>query len=550
MNAMMNVSPAPRRRFRFRGAVAAAAAAVSMAASAGLREVATIQVASMDVMKPQLALLAAKAKFPLLPMLVPQVLAQVDMAGRFEPLSPESEFGFKLLADDSAAPAGGEGKMSFVWAWPLGKGVAGQWRDGNQTSLSEAGRPVWKTKMSAPDPANPQVPKQADAYIAFTADDTWAYVGDTAAAAVAAAKSGAPFSKPLKKGLVAFSIDGENAMSTVAGFLKGSGDSPVKVAGLTVADAGSDPRQFLPEDIDFGDFDRAVPALLGELKSFRAVLGVSKTGLDLRLTFEPRSGSALARPGVSMPRGALKFRGFPPNSMIGVSMVPFEKDGVLGKAWNSFADKSAKKLSAHFAKLSKDSRYADQLRAFMGFAAAFVRVAEQLRASPVKTSALSFSLAEDDKGRKDVRMTAFSADPARAYGLAKPKVKGLMPLKMDESCGVLSVSGTEKGFDGGKQTPPGAAFAAAFPENAQTKEPLFAGFWRFTISSGKPSASGDDDDGDGDEAAPAGGADIKSFGVWAFGWRAKGASTRMIIRIPADDLETMVSLFVTMQASE
>lgn len=260
-----------------------------------------LQVAASKRLMPQISELASQAKFTLLPMLVQQALAASEPAMNFGAANENMDLGAKFYFRGR--------DFKNVALWPLAKGGVEAWKKAN---------PGKDVKGSA-----------------FSGDGQWAFLSDDAALSKLAATKASPFSAPLKKGLLRITIDGRELLDNIESIV---GEGMHEFAEVMGQKADGQNDQAL----------QALGRLCRDLNSIRATLGVSTTGVDLRIKAVPREGGDLDAP----PRGLedwelmfAKTNGWDMISFVGESAKkqPTVRKEIIGELSKAIAEyKSAK----------------------------------------------------------------------------------------------------------------------------------------------------------------------------------------------------------------
>ena len=487
-----------------------------------------LQVASLNVLLPQINQLATKAQLPMLPMLVPQ-LVDGEMAKKFGELEKDRDWGVKLFLKD-------DGEIVAVPAWPLAAGGKEKWLKNNAGLKPEAG--VWRlVRRFGEGEEHLKALYGADEmveYAAFSQDGKWVFLAQEAEFAKKAAALGAPFAKPLAKGMFSCTISGEKTFDSFDTICKKSEEQVRKMkeaAGIaeseeTAADgatAGIVPPDFPgPEAKDFA------LALLKEFKEVRLLAGVSSSGIDLRLRATPRDDSAIASDCGVLPKARRWLDGLPQDSIVAFAAAPFRPAGALGGKWNDFVRGSLKRLNDHIASLPGKAEKPEEKSEAEAFAATFGYFkdgVEAFAASGAKSQAASFYMAENSGGAKSYLAKFDLAGGGRA-GFDRQPPAGV--LKTDTGK-VFSVGGKDKGW---KNDAPGRladAFAEAVPEAAGAERPVLAGRYVFSVGVSAENT--------------------KPFPVWLFGWKDKSSSCRALLRMTAKDFGELMAFLAaaTMQ---
>ncbi len=219
--------------------VLAVALVGAMPCRAEWKEVGELQIAPLNVIMPQVQTLSAKMKFPLLPMLVKEGIGQCESAHKYGAIDESADWGAKIFADGD--------KSAEVWAWP----VAG-------------GKAAWK--KAHPDAKAGDVVFSKDGRYVCSSDEK-SLVGKFA--------EGSLFAKPMKKGLMRATISDGKLFDELEGKLAESAKEAEKLTGQK-----SETPPWQPK------FCAAVK----NLQRLAAVLGMSSSGLDIRLRASPKDG--------------------------------------------------------------------------------------------------------------------------------------------------------------------------------------------------------------------------------------------------------------------
>ena len=513
-----------------RALVCAFALCAAATAQAAWTDVGEAQVASVKAMEPQLGVLASMTQFPMLPMLLPQAIAQSDSAKRFGAPRPDAPFGSRFLVEGTT--------IAEVTAWPLAGGVEA-WRRAHPKKKVVDGVATYRKKDSVlPGGAGGPTTE----YAAFSKDGRWVYISEKRELALLmAARDGGPFPRPLGKGMAAVSIDVARLPKSAFGdidFAKQIGEVQVMQsdgakAGVGVK-AGDGAEALIPEGFPGPELAPLLKELAErQTQNVRVVLGVSAEGLDVRLKLNPVKGGDLEKATVGpLPEDALKFRGVSDGAALAFVCAPVACGGELGRRGAAFMDWILAAFDGHLEKLAKKEAKNAEIAAFARSAAFMARAMAAFRRGGAASSHVSFHVAEDKTGAKSMVFGAyglngavqFSEKPPVTPKGAKPK-KGehLMRGKVVNGGGTFEVRGEDDGFKPEKPGAAGAEFAKALPEHTQAKTPVFAA--RLRVGAG----------GQGNPAA--------AMSTWLFGWR-DGTAYRALARIPADELGRALSAAV------
>lgn len=205
------------------------------------QEIGRIHVAPLKVMVPQLQSLASKIKFPLLPMMVSEAIAQCDFAQKIGAMDDSADWGGRFYI----------GGTNFVqaWFWPV-----------------SGGKSAWAK-------AHPDA-KPDECF--FTKDGRYASVSDNDVLAKKSADAGFPFSKPMKKGFVRIVLDSEEFFSQLT-----------KKANETIKEIEASSN----EKVEIPEWNSKLISCAGNVKCLTALLGMSKSGIDLRMRVTPKDGA-------------------------------------------------------------------------------------------------------------------------------------------------------------------------------------------------------------------------------------------------------------------
>ena len=509
-----------------RALVCAFALGAAASAQAAWTDVGELQMASMKAMEPQLGELASMAQFPMLPMLLPQAIAESGTAKRFGAPRPDAPFGMRLFTDGS--------NTVDVTVWPLAGGVDA-WRKAHPKKKIVDGVATYKNKPSFMSGGDD---KPATEYAAFSKDGLWVYVSEERELALLmAAKGGLPFPRPLKKGMASIYLDVAKCSEMDFGDVEFSKQlvdvQMTQKDGTTKDKAEDEAKALLPDNFPGPEFAPFAKELVKQIESVRMVLGVSATGIDVRFRLDPVKGSdlekAAARP---LSAEAMAFRGVSDDSALSFVCAPLACGGELGRRGAAFTDWILSSFIDHLEKIAKKEAKKADVAAFTKAAAFMARGIAAFRKGNAACSHFSFHMAENGNGAKNMAFGAYGLDGEVQFAEKPPmppkkakakKGEHLMHGKVTHGKGMFEVGGEDAGFKPVKPDAPGKAFAKALPERAQAKTPMFAA--RLRVGSG-----------DGKDA----GATIVA---WLFGWR-DGAAYRALFRVPADELRKALAAAV------
>ncbi len=491
--------------------------------------VGALQIAAMKSLTPQVNELAAKANFPLLPMLLPAAIGESELAKKFGALSEEEDWGaeFYLVKDE----------LVEVYAWPLKVPGVAAWQKAHPKKKIVDGVATYKVKKEDGE--------KATFYAAFSADGKWVSFSENRDLAKAAAAKGAPFAQPLKKGLASFVAQKAFfqvlAKEVVEQSAARDPDAPKSKILVTSSVMGKgkkgeeDGIELLPDDFPGKGGAPLVSAFAKEVESLRVVLGISGNGLDLRSKLTPCADGALAGASRALPAAALAFPGVPESAVFSFVSAPIAPSGELGKAWKGFVTGLFDSLCTHFEKNAKSKKLADNVEV-LSFTRTLGYFAKGIRAfvdAPATCAWATIALAENSKNQKRISFRADGVSAAIPFTEAVPAVPAVQPKKpakgkakkedepvpmvasLRNGGGVFELVGEEKGFTAGKAGVVGEAFKKAIPEFPQTKAPLFAGRYQVGLGADKDKAV--------------------FLAAWLFGWR-DGEAYRSLLRLPLQDL--------------
>ena len=492
------------------------------AASAAWAPAGELQVASTKVLTPQVGTLAAKANFPMLPMILPQVMAESDLAKKFGVAREDADWGAKLFIEGNECVP--------VWVWPLPKGGVADWQTKHPKKKIVDGLVTYKHK-AAPEEGHDE-PWQE--FAVFSADGQWAYLSPKKELAQQAAKDGLKFEKPLAKGIARIDLTRSvfEAAAKEMSSLNKQLDEVKKTAAAAQGkkdDEDEEAFSLLPDDFFGKDAEVFVRAWTKEVESLRVIFGVSSHGLDMRARLTPRAGGALTGPSRTLPAEAFAFTDVPESAVITFVGAPVAPKGELGKAWQTMVDGQLAAVRQHFEGAAQKKETADDV-AFQSFArmvSFLTKGISAFRASPTPCTYARFVMAEDEKSNKLVEFRAAGLKDPIAFTekvpelpTAKPKAKkdkkasSQMASSLRNADGVFAIGGQEKGFAPGKTDTMKDQFTKAIPESAQTKTPLFVARYRVGIG-----MTAD---------API------MLSAWMFGWRSD-EDYRAMLRVPTEE---------------
>lgn len=486
-----------------------------------------LQVASMKALTPQMSTLASRANFPLLPMIAPQLLSKSSLAEKFGQFRQEDDWGAKFYVQD--------GELTCVFVWPLDGGKT-KWEESfPEYDLDAEGVCKFTDKLNGDGDAMAMVREvygtdEIVRYGAFSADGQWAFLSENRDLAKRAAAEGAPFAKPLVKGIATFSFEGEevfdSAAKTIGLFEKQQ--EKIKAAAkkygqFGVKDEESDEEAFsvLPSNFLGKDAAPFFYALLKEMRSAKLLIGVSKTGLDLRGKFTPRKGSVLNGYTGALPAGSLSFDGFPASSAIAWKCASVHPEGPLGEAWKKCAVGAIKSLNDHLTKWNeKTGGMSPELSAFSKTVSFIYNGVEAFNASSAKSTQSGFFMSENDEGQKSFVVSFNLADNAKIGW------EGAVPSNEDEDTIVMSGIKTDKeglfavgGKDEGAPDSDGKEFTEKFvkaiPESQQAANILGAA--RYSLGTPTPDGA------------------IRFSNFYLFAWLDKN-DYRTLLRVPSEDI--------------
>ena len=481
-----------------------------------------VQVASTKALNPQISALAAKANFPMLPMILPQVMAENPLAKKFGLPREDADWGMKLFVDGDDSET--------VSVWPLAKGGVEKWQKAHPKRKIEDGVVTYKHKAS-PDEGHDE-PWQE--FAAFSADGQWAYVSEKKELVQQAAKNGLKFDAPLTKGISRMELTRNSFDAIAKTVVEASKQLDEVTKSTTGKDEDEDAFSLLPEDVLGKSFTPFVSAWSKEVERVRIVFGVSNNGLDLRLRMTPRAGSSLTGPSRVLPAEAFAFSDVPESAVFSFLAAPVAPKGEIGKTWQAFVDNLLVSTRAHYEKAAQQKKQKEdvEFQSFTRLITFLTKGIAAFRASPIPCTYGSFILAEDAKSRKLVQFRAKGLKEPIAFTEKVPETPAVpasakkgkkqpvpMVCSLRNADGEFVLAGEEKGFVGGKAGGVKEQFAKAIPESSKTKEPLFVARYRMGI-----------------------GADEKTavmLAAWMFGWRNEG-DYRMMLRVPMDDLARML----------
>lgn len=495
-------------------------------AQAEWTDVGEIQVASMKAMEPQLGALASMAQFPMLPMLMPHVVADSGAAKRFGAPRPDASFGARFFVSGS--------NVAEVTAWPLSGGLEA-WRKAHPKKKVVDGVVTYRCKAPR---ASGGRDRTWNEYAAFSKDGLWVYVSEERELALQmAARDGGPFLRPLKRGLVCVVFD----VAKCRGPLLGDAELARLFGGMRNKGAGDDRsnknvQSLFPDGFPGPEFVPFVGELARQVENVRVVLGVSATGLDLRVRLDPAQGGDLemakARP---LSDGAMSFRGVPDSSALTFVCASVACGGELGRRGAAFADWTLSAFEGHFRKMAeKNAKNAVNVASFARASAFLMRGIAAFRRSNAASSHFSLHVAEDANGARCMAFRANGLDGKVQFGEKPPvppskdakagKRARPMTVKTMQGGGVFEVRGDDAGFSPGSADDVSTVFAKVLPERAQAKTPVLAARARVGAGSSQDNV-------------------VSAMCAWLFCWR-DGASWRALVRLPADELRKALSAAV------
>ena len=506
--------------------ISTAVVCLSMACFAEWKPVGSLQVASSKAMAPQIGTLAAKTKFPLLPMVVPQVLAETDMAQWFGSPREDEDYGSLFFKEGT--------EFCQVMVWPLaGEGLE-TWRKAHPKKKIVDGVVTYKHKASDEPGERHEAWKE---YAVFSGDGRRVFVSENLELAKRVAQKNAPFASPLTKGFLCVTLEGTDFFDDIENLLENA-EEQAKTLGKELMpemskkdvkadedDADTEEFSLFAGDFPSSQFSSFIGALAKELQKVRFVVGVSQTGFDIRMRVTPREGASLARPGGILSEEAMTFPGAPASSVFAFVGVPILQGSAVAPAWNRFLDDLFSITCSRFGKKAEQVPDDASFQAFTAFLGFFSHGTSAFRSSGAKSAYTLFALAENDHGNKFVQFRAVGLDKPVVFNETPPK-----PQKVDKkdpgmagtlrtAADVFEIGGIEEGFQTGAQDEIGKAFAAALPERNQTKQPLLAARGQTNIELGERRTA---------------------VSVWLFGWRDQ-TDYRALVRVPLDDLASIVS---------
>lgn len=521
--------------------LAIAALAAASVCLAEFKPICTMQVASKNVMNPQLSMAGAKMKFPMLPMIAAQAIGESDSVRTFGRLDADAEFGMRLFADgkllEQAVRSGKEKELERAFAkvdiFPVAD-CAEAWRKAHPQTAMERGALVFNRKTPPETPR--AMRRQWKEYAFFSKDGKYAFISERLELAEACAKSGRTFDAPLKKGLVC--IEGESALFTMGGSLgkalalgAASAQDLITTGGEGDDDEEEQAFKFLPDQLAEKSASPLLDAFFAQCAKVRLLLGVSSTGFDLRLRLTPRPGSDLAAaPRRTLGAEALKFAGVPNLSTMALVCAPVAPDAgtKLGKAWRNFLDEALGSASKYYLDTAKQSEQDEMVFDTCHCLDYAVRMVRAMEGSSAKCAWLSFFAAEME-GKKDEQQFKFGGgfhglDGKVPFKDAKPASKGKVEAKLVNDERQLSLVASTKKFVDGKVSM-AARFAEALPESGKAQQLVLAGWARAGF------APSEDDTRSGDM--------VLSY----FAWR-KESDWRMIMRVPYKDIQQVLGMMV------
>lgn len=456
----------------------------------------TGQIASWRTMAPQINLLASKTNSPLLPMIVSAGLSEnpaTQLMGR-----PDADWERLLRCFVNE-----EGDFSFVHVWPLPEG-RDAWLKAHPDLKVVNG--LVSAKM-----------KTESILISFSADGKTAFVTTEAELAVRCAKENPPRPKTLAKGLAALEMDAE-------GFRRFAKALPefLSIFLTDDADESNEGFSFIPANFPKAGLREVFEALAREISGLRIVLGVSNSGLDVRMRFTFAPGSPLAAGGCRLPADAVTFREIPANANLAFVCVPFAHEGGAGSAWRRFVPRFLQTMRGHFdrARAAAGADGSKEAKAFGKAMRSFSFLTDALgtlAASPAAYGQIAYSFAQDEADRICCLFRATGVTDAIAFTRKPPA-----DATVENAAGVFSAGVRQPGFRPGAGSLAGA-FAQTIPEYAKLKAPLFVGRLQTGLAT----------DPNVKNAIPC--------GVWSVGWLDRSGKTRstcfrVLLRLSAEEL--------------
>lgn len=504
----------------------------------------SLQLASLKALAPQMNTLAAKANFPLLPMLAPQIVSKSGLAEKFGQPRQDGDWGVLLYVNDET--------METVWVWPLDGGKEAWLEDNDEKKPEADGTYKFSRKIEGEHAKLFTAVLGKDEiveYATFSADGKWAYLSENAELAKRAAAAGAPFAKPLTKGILTLAVEGEKVFNVapklIAAFeernkkiKKAAKESGILKEGdddedIIEEDDGSDTQfSIVPKDFPGKNASKFFYALLKELQSAKLLVGVSKTGLDLRAKIVPAKGSVLNGYTGALKSGELSFDSIPDASSIAWSGAAVHPQGELGEAWKAFADGTIKMFRDHLDKWNKRTGGKNaQLNAFAKVVDYMAKGVKAVEASPAKCVQSRFFLSQsaEEENSKSFAFTFNLADNAKiGFEEKKPATESedevvMLPTKTDKE-GLFSVGAMDEGVKPSDGKTFAQKFEEAVPELLKAESVL--GGARYTMGTQMPSG------------------EVKFTSFYFFSWLEKSGAYRAIARVPSEDIATAVMILL------
>ena len=503
-----------------------------------------VQFASLKALAPQMNTLAAKANFPLLPMLAPQFVSKSGMAEKFGQPRQDGDWGLKLYVSDET--------METVWAWPL-EGGKEAWLEDNDEKKPEAdGTYKYSRKIEGEHAKLISTVLGKDEIVefaTFSADGKWAFLSENAELAKRAAKEGAPFAKPLVKGIALVKLEGEKVFKVAPelfaalearnrkikkaakenGLLKEGDDEDI-----IEEDDGCDTKfSLVPKNFPGPEVSGFFYTLLKEFRSVNLLVGISKTGLDVRVKAVPAKDSVLNGYTGALKSGELSFDAIPDYSSIAWSSAAVHPEGELGKAWKAMADGIVKSFRDHLNKWNKRTGGGNaQLNSFakcVDFMAKGVKAVED---SPAKCTQSRFFLAQSDKldNSKSFAVSFDLAGGAKiGFGEKKPETASddevvMLATKTDKE-GAFSVGAMDEGVKPSDGKVFAQKFEEAVPELLKADKVLGAA--RYTVGAQMPDGN------------------VKFSSFYFFSWLENSGAYRIMMRMPSEDIATAVMMLLS-----
>ena len=493
----------------------------AVAADAGWKPAGELHVASAKTMQPQLTTVAAKANFPMLPLIPPQVMTQLPGVKKFGVPVEDAEFGARLFVRADAS------ECQWVEAWPLPAGGVEAWKAAHPKKKVVNGVVTWSHRASS-GPLGRKEPWKE--YAAFTADGRWAYLSEDAELVKAAAASGAPFKAPLARGLMSLTLEraaldaaAEVAPTMIDDFLEAQ-----KTAAEQLGAAGKDKLDDAELKAAADEARKYMPFLQAFERSVeraRIVLGVSEHGLDVRMKLEPRKGSALDGPSRALPAEAMKFTGAPEACGFALVCAPFDLGGELGRLGGELlGDTDTSNLKKLIAKKGeKSDKEKAALEEELEVAEFFAWGTAAFFGSKATCRFISFSAAESHDGNaKSMRFAAHGVEGGAKIDMAaKPPMKRVVGRAKNEG-GMFELVAERGGFKAGKAGAAGEDFARGIPEWRQAKAPLLAARFRMGVALDEEKKN------------------VQELSLMLLGWR-DGDAYRTLLRFPMEDIAKALS---------